>query len=675
MEKKYSVTAGAALLTLFISSFTGLTAFAEEPTYSDTRSVPIEQPKKKDQQAQTDQQGQQGQGDPSARQGQPVQKADGEVFQENLETHSALLNTPTQTEVTDEGMEGYMVRSVQVAGNNIVPAGPILKKVLTTSGLALNPNTVQIDAQAISAMGWFSDIQVRLVEVDGGNAYDPYAVQTPTVDVIFEVVENPVFRKLEVTGNTLIGAGAIQDELRLKPGEIANTAIINYQLEKIINDYHQAGYTAARVLDVAMTESGTLYLQIDEGVIESITVTGTKKTKDYVILREMRFKPGDPFNINQARRSLQRLNNLDFIAGSNIRLTPGKEDPRKLAVEVQVVEDSPLIVGAGVGYSESERVFGTVSVEDPNFLGTGDKAKVSWEVGSKSKSNYALSYTHPWLDKKETTLEVKVYGHTHEYTEYDRGAYEVGRYDKKSTGQEITLSRAEGEYTRNYIKLKRRDDKYVKPIDGYSTQYYESSYDPIYEKEFGTPTTADQRRKQNFGETRSITLMRITDKRDNVFFPRTGSVTTLSLEQAGFGGDFNFTKLFGEYRYYVPVKKHVVAMDLMAGYAWGDLPRSQRFSLGGSSLRGYEEDQFMGNSMLKGTVEYRVPISRKVTVLGFLDAGYVWDKRIESHFDLGKIKVGYGLGARFYTPIGPVKLDYGWGRDRGRFHFSFGNQF
>ena len=653
MEKRPSA-AVAALFALFISSFTGLTAFAEEPTYSETKSVPMEQPKKKD---------------------RPVQKADGEIFQENLETHNALLNTPTQTEVTDEGMEGYMVRNVQVSGNNIVPAGPILKKALTTSGLALNPNTLQIDAQAISAMGWFSDIQVRLVDVEGGSTGDSHTAQNPAVDVIFEVVENPVFRKLEVTGNTLISADAIQNELHLKPGEIANTAIINYQLEKIINDYHQAGYTAARVLDVAMTESGTLYLQIDEGIIENITVTGTKKTKDYVILREVRFKPGEPFNINQARRSIQRLNNLEFIAGSDMRLTRGKEDPRKLAVEVQVVEDSPLILGAGVGYSETERVFGTVTVEDPNFMGTGDKARVSWEIGSKSKSNYALSYTHPWLDKKETTLDVKVYGHTHEYTEYDRGAHEVGRYDKKSNGQEITLSRAEGEYTRNYIKLKRRNDKYVQPIDGYSTQYYESSYDPIYEKEFGSYTTAAQRRKQNFGETRSITLMRITDKRDNVFFPRTGNMTTLSLEQAGFGGDFNFTKLFGEYRYYVPVKKHVVAMDVMAGYAWGDLPRSQRFSLGGSSLRGYEEDQFMGNSMLKGTVEYRVPLSRKVTVLGFLDAGYAWDKRIESHFDLGKIKVGYGLGARFYTPIGPVKLDYGWGRDRGRFHFSFGYQF
>lgn len=657
MEKKRSVTMAAALLALFISSFTGPSVFAEEPTYSDTRSVPVEIPKKKNPE-------------------QPSSPAlQGSIYQEEIVKNSAALPAPKEELVKDEEMASYQVRSVQVAGNRIVPSSAILKKVLTTSGMALNPETVQIDAQAISAMGWFSDIQVRLKDVEPQGVYDPYAVQTPVVDVIFEVEENPVFQKLEVTGNTLIGADAIKNELRLKQGEIANTVIINYQLENIMGYYHQAGYTAARVVDVAMTESGTLYLQIDEGVIENITVKGNKKTKDYVILRELRFKPGEPFNINKAKRSIQRLNNLEFIAGSDMRLTPGKEDPRKISVEVQVEEDSPLIVGAGVGYSESERVFGTVTIEDPNFLGTGDKAKVSWEVGSKSKSNYALSYTHPWLDNKETTLQATVYGHTHEYAEYDRGAHEVGRYDKKANGQEITLSRAEGEYTRNYVKFKRRDDKYVKPISGYNTQYYEDSYNERYYQEFGTHTTAAERRRHNFGETRSITLTRITDKRDNIFFPRTGQMTTLSLEQAGFGGDFTFTKLFGEYRYYIPQKKNVIAMDIMAGYAWGDLPLSQRFSLGGSSLRGYEEDQFMGNSMLKGTVEYRVPISKKVTVLGFLDAGYAWDKRIESHFDLGKIKVGYGLGARFFTPLGPVKVDYGWGEDRGRFHFSFGNQF
>ena len=669
----------STLLAWFVFSFNSAIALAA-PTYSDTRTLP------------------------SQRRSEAARDQGQHIYQDSVSTANAILSAPVESISAEEKAENYIVREVRVEGNHIVPAGPILKKVMTRSGMPFNENTAQIDAQAISAMGWFSDIRIRLKEVDpeevktaetaapdadtqqrqadAANAMGPQqsnaaAVQrtdAQPVDVIFEVEENPVFSRLEASGNTKIGSAVIQKELGLQPGEIANTAIINYQLEKLMDDYHRAGYTAARILDVAMTESGVLHIVIDEGVIESITVKGNKKTKDYVILREMRFKPGDPFNVNEARRSIQRLNNLGYLLSSDMRLKPGK-DPRKLNVEVEVLEDASLTVGAGVGYSESERLFGTVTVKDINLNGTGDAASLQWEVGSKSKSNYYLSYTHPWLDKKETTLTVAAYGHTHEYTEYDRHAYEIGRYDKKSNGQEITLSRADGEYSRNYLKLKRRNDKYVDPIHGYSPQYYEESYNERYYQDFGTYTTASQRRKQNFGETRSITFSRITDKRDNVFFPRTGNMTTFSIEQAGFGGDFNFTKLGAEHRFYIPQGPNVFAVDLMAGHAWGDLPLSQRFALGGASLRGYEEDQFMGNSLLKGTLEYRVPISKKVTVLAFADAGYAWDKRDEKRFDLSKTKVGYGAGLRFNTPLGPVKLDYGFGQDRSRFHFSFGNQF
>ena len=123
-------------------------------------------------------------------------------------------------------------------------------------------------------------------------------------------------------------------------------------------------------------------------------------------------------------------------------------------------------------------------------------------------------------------------------------------------------------------------------------------------------------------------------------------------------------------------RDRVLAFDLAAGYAWGDLPLSQRFAVGGGdSLRGYKDDQFRGNSMLRGTAEYRFPIRKKVQGVIFYDIGYAWDKRDQRNFDLGLMESGYGVGLRINSPLGPIKLDWGKGKQRSRFHFSFGGQF
>ena len=76
--------------------------------------------------------------------------------------------------------------------------------------------------------------------------------------------------------------------------------------------------------------------------------------------------------------------------------------------------------------------------------------------------------------------------------------------------------------------------------------------------------------------------------------------------------------------------------------------------------------------MLRGTAEFRFPIRNKVQGVVFYDIGYAWDKRDQHAFDLGLMEYGYGAGLRINSPLGPIKLDWGKGKQRSRFHFSFG---
>ena len=440
-----------------------------------------------------------------------------------------------------------------------------------------------------------------------------------------------------------------------------------------------------------MEKDGTLKVAVNEGVVEGFKVKGNVKTKDYVVTREMKLKKGEPFNAKAARRSMQRVYNLGYFEDVNIKLNPGRE-PNGVEVEISVVEMNTGTFGIGAGYSNADGFVGMVSIGDKNFRGIGDKINLRWEFGGEDNKNYDFSYTRPWLDDKETSATINLYDITNEYADYNIDGDEIARYDKKRRGQEITFSRrTHNEFISNYITIKNRDDIYKGEADGYegdSNQYYENKFFEKNDKgeiinksdkyESWMPETAAERRKENFGVTRSITFGRVYDSRDNIYDPHEGKRIGYSVEWAGgMGGDFDFTKWTADWRYYFRAGgESVWALNLGAGYASGDMPLSQRFTMGGSdTLRGYEDDQFRGNSMLKATLEYRFPIVKKVQGVLFTDNGYAWDKRHEDEFDMGLLKNSYGVGLRINSPLGPVKLDYGYGEDGGKFHFSFGGQF
>ena len=553
---------------------------------------------------------------------------------------------------------------ISIEGNEGVPAEDILKVTYSKPGLPLTEEDISRDMQAIYGMGWFYDIRPSFQLVPEG------------VQVTYHVLENPKFDHLEVTGNTKVSTEKIRQIVNLPKGKIVNIRDSNKKLGFVEEQYKRDGYILARITDVRFLPDGILAITINEGIVEDFKVKGNVKTKDKVILREIRLKKGEPFNSTLARRSLNRIQNLGFFEDVNMKLNPGRQ-PNAVEMEIDVVEMNTGTFGIGAGYSDADGFVGMVSVGDKNFRGTGDSILLRWEFGGEDNKNYEISYRKPWLDKKETSLGVTLYDFTNEYADYDRKGDEIARYDKKRVGQEVTLGRPQGEFVRHSVTLKHREDKYKKPINGYNTQYYEPSFDYKYYEMFHKWTTAEERRDQNFGTTNSITYTRVYDSRDNIYDPHAGKRNSYSFEWAGLGGDFKFEKISVDYRYYLPLPKNrVLAFDLAAGYAWGDMPLSQRFSVGGAdTLRGYKDDQFRGNSMLRGTAEYRFPIRNKVQGVVFYDIGYAWDKRDQSNFDLSLMESGYGLGLRINSPLGPIKLDWGKGKQRSRFHFSFGGQF
>lgn len=584
---------------------------------------------------------------------------------------TAEQDTAAKNVVKENPLTPYIGKTITkqvITGNTVISEAEITAALKTKPGMELTEQGLNEDLSAIYDLGWFYDLRPEFKEVPEG------------VQVIYHVMENPAFTKVKITGNTVVDDKKAAGFFDLEENKIINLKDVNIRVQRLEEEYRQNGYILARVTDIHMDTDGTLNITVNEGIVEDFKVKGNVKTKDYVITREMKLKKGKPFNAKDARRSMQRVYNLGYFEDVNVKLNPGKE-PNSVEVEISVVEMNTGTFGIGAGYSNADGFIGMISIGDKNFRGTGDKVNIRWEFGGEDNKNYDFSYTKPWIDDKETTATINLYDITNEYADYNIDGDEIARYDKKRRGQELTFSRkTDNEYVSNYVTLKNREDIYKGMADGYEQdidQYYENVFNSSSYYEKWMPKTADERRKENFGITRSITVGRIFDSRDNIYDPHEGKRIAYSLEWAGLGGDFDFTKFTADYRYYYRAGgESVWALNLGAGYADGDMPLSQRFSMGGSdTLRGYEDDQFRGNSMLKATLEYRFPIIKKVQGVLFTDNGYAWDKRHEDEFDLGLIKNSFGVGLRINSPLGPVKLDYGYGDDGGKFHFSFGGQF
>jgi len=549
---------------------------------------------------------------------------------------------------------GKLITKVAVTGNSAIAESAIMEAVKVKPGEVVTAEKIKQDLQTIYEMGYFFDVISNFNEVPEG------------IEVIFTVMENPILQDIVIKGNTKITVDKLMSILTVKKGDILNSKVLNTNVRAMEQYYHDQGYILTKISDVAMSPGGVLTITINEGMVEAIQIKGNEKTKEYVITREMKLKPNQPFNVKDAKRSMEKVYNLGYFEDVNMKLNPGKE-PNGIVFETTVVEQKTGRFTVGGGYSKADGMIGIIELGDDNFRGTGDKVKLHWEFGGKgSNKNYEVSYNRPWLDSKQTSLGFSVYDMTNEYSDYEDNGDTRATYDKKRKGFDITLGRPQGEYVQNYITLKQRKDSYMEYVSGAN---YLDPNDPFIQD---NPNYL----KDNFGLTRSVALMRVYDSRDNVFSPTEGKRTALTAEFAGkgLGGDFDYNKFTAEARSYLKVgHSQILALRGTIGYATGKMPDSGRYAVGGSdTLRGYRDDQFKGSKMLAATAEYRFPVANKVEGVFFTDIGKAWTGE---GYKLNDLEGSIGVGVRVNTPVGPVRVDFAKGGQGARTHFSFGGQF
>ena len=509
------------------------------------------------------------------------------------------------------------------------------------------------ELNVIKNVGYFYDAYQTIQEVPEG------------VMMTYHVLENPVLKDIEITGNTVFKDKELQKVMTVERGEILNSNTLHDNMAELQEKYRGDGYIMMKITDMNVDENGVLHLKINEGVLEGYKVSGNKKTKDKVILREMRQKIGEPFNAKLARRSMERVYNLGFFEDVNAKMLSGVE-PNAVIMEVEVKERRTGTFGVGAGYSTRDGLLGSVNIGDRNFRGTGDSVSIVYERSADDRDahGFSFSYRHPWIDKHETAALFRVYNRTYEYSDYDTDGGLKERYMRKYSGGEITLSRPHSEYSTNYLTLRQRKDRYVRHVsDG----------------KFGdrsTPSWEDWR-NANFGTTRSIEYQHVTDTRDNIYNPSRGQRVGLSAEFGGIlGGDFKFQKFQVDHVQFYKAGNHSQVWMLRGAYGlgYGELTEFNQFRVGGqNSIRGYRDDQFRGNRMLIATLEYRFPLGKQVQGIFFTDGGGAWDG---GFIPKGKSMYGsFGMGVAVNTPFGPLRLDYGRGSQGGRFHFNVGGSF
>jgi outer membrane protein insertion porin family len=307
----------------------------------------------------------------------------------DLRTGGDTPAQPSPTPPPTAGEPEVLVAEVVVEGTEDPELiDQVYKVIRTRAGEVSTRSQLREDINAVFATGLFAD--VRAVPSD-----------TPLgVRVTFEVKPNPILKAVRTEGAKVLDPEVLRAAFADQEGRVLNFGKLQSAVAEIEQWYADKGYVLAKVTDVRSSEDGTITLEIAEGVIEDIRVQGNTKTRDFIITRELKSKPGDVFNRNQIQEDLQAVFNLNLFQDVNVGLNPG-QDPDKVVVVVNVEERRTGTLGGTIGVSSATGVFAGLNVSEQNLGGNNQSASFNVQVGT-NETLFDLNFTDPRI----ATLEI-----------------------------------------------------------------------------------------------------------------------------------------------------------------------------------------------------------------------------------------------------------------------------
>ncbi|OQX88519.1 outer membrane protein assembly factor BamA [candidate division KSB1 bacterium 4484_87] len=589
--------------------------------------------------------------------------------------------------------EKVQIKKINFFGNEHFSDGKLRKQMKETKedrwwrGADFKKDKYREDLEKV--IQFYKNEGFRDAEIISDSVYYGENKKDLFIDITVREGERYYIGNITWEGNKIFPKERLEAMLGFSRGDVYNAEKLQKALaERLGSLYYDSGYIYSRIdprEKPVAKDTVDIHFLITEGKpvhVNLIHIAGNTKTKEKVIRRELRIAPGQIFSKAALERSQREVWVLNYFSDVKIDYWPVGED--KIDLKFTVAEKSTDMANMSAGWSERDKIIGSIGVAMNNLFGNGQRLSFDWNFGRYYRS-FQIGFTEPWLLDTPTLAGFSFY-------DTNRDSRWIG-YRQRSTGGSLRLGRR-FRWPDNYFR-----GDWIYRIDrtelwDFVESIQEANPNNIVNEDW--PLTSS-----------SITQIITRNSLNRPEFPTEGSEVSLSTEFSGglMGGNVGFYKFIFSASWFTPaIWKLVLYNHSTVGYIDGwtktsRIPYLEYFFLGGEGLsrstplRGYDDPlagyatEPGGRVLLKYTTEIRFPIIPNPTMYGlfFAEAGNTWVK--VSDTDPFNLRRSVGIGARLFMPmIGIIGFDYAYGFDNydvttGKYfgqwkpHFVFGKSF